>query len=134
MIRFTTALALVTIAVAVPTAQAEPSFGRSIPLDPAIAAAVQTHSLASGPHHLTHAPAVQTHRLAYGPHHLPGPLDPAIAAAIEQRGSETQPQSAATSGFDWSDFTVGAGVMLGFVFALGSLLIIKSRQSARLGV
>ena len=134
MIRFITALALVAIAVADPTAQAEPSFAPTGPLDPAIAAAVQTHRLASGPHHLTHAPAVQTHGVAYGPHHLPGPLDPAIAAAIQQRGSETQLQSAATSGFDWSDFTVGAGVMLVVVFMLGSLLIIRSKQSARLSI
>jgi hypothetical protein len=156
MIRFTTALAVVAIAIAAPIAQAEPSFGSSVPLDPAIASAIQAHHFEYRLHDLpltggvqadsktvsldpAIASAIQTRRES-NPHHLThaatnvGPLDPAIARATQQRNSGTRVATAATSSFNWSDFALGAGAMLFVAVVLGSLLTIKSKQSTRLSV
>lgn len=109
MIRISITLALVVIATAVPVAQA----GHYGPLDPPIAAAIQTH------------------RLDYGP------LDPPIATAIRMHGSAAQPQTVAVpvdvAAFNWGDFAVGAGAMLALVLALASLraaiFVVRSRRS-----
>lgn len=108
MIRISITLALVVIATAVPVAQAE-QYG---PLDPPIAAAIQTH------------------RLDYGP------LDPPIATAIRMHGTAAQPQSVAVpvdvAGFDWGDFAVGAGAVLALVLTVASLraiFVVRSRRS-----
>src|SRR5437899_835139 len=127
MIRISITLALVVIATAVPVAQA----GHYGPLDPPIAAAIQTHRLDYGPLDPPIAAAIQTHRLDYGP------LDPPIATAIRMHGSAAQPQTVAVpvdvAAFNWGDFAVGAGAMLALVLALASLraaiFVVRSRRS-----
>jgi hypothetical protein len=79
------------------------------PLDPPIAAAILSHRSAS---------AVRP--TAYGP------LDPPIAAAIRSHRSAsavgpTAAPSIKPNGFDWGDFGIGAGAMLGLMLSLGSV-------------
>jgi len=130
MIRISITLALVVIATAVPVAQAE----RYGPVDPPIAAAIQTHRLDYGRLDPPIAAAIQAHRLDYGP------LDPPIATAIRVHGIAAQPQTVGVpvdvAGFDWADFAAGAGAMFALVLALASLrtaiFVIRSRRSEEL--
>jgi hypothetical protein len=109
MIRISITLALVVMAIATPVAQAE----RLGPIDPPIAAAIQTH------------------RLDYGP------VDPPIAAAIQMHRAAAQPRTVAVpvdvAGFAWGDFAAGAGAMLALVLTLASLraaiFVVRSKRS-----
>jgi hypothetical protein len=131
VIRFTTTLALIAIAIAVPVAQARPFYG---PVDPTMATAIRMHPAVSeqsyGPLDPTIATAIRMHPAVYGPHDLP------LSAAIQTPlAAARQPVAVAASstGFDWGDFGVGAAAMLGLVLALGSLRkgvsTVRSRQS-----
>jgi hypothetical protein len=140
MIRITTTLALLAIAIAVPVAQAEPP--------DAFERAVIAHRDALNAHAVPierHSPDVQdaafaaqlrsrSDRLSYGP------LDPGIAAAIRMHRSAAVPAPTATgvnsSGFDWAYSGMGAGAMLALVLSLSSLrkrvLIVRTRRSQAL--
>lgn len=123
MIRFITALAFTVIAVAVPVAQAAPpSFG---PLDPTMAAAIRLHP-AKGVQHSPYVPldptmaaAIRLHPANVGPHDLPvvGTIQTTSAAGAGQVSGVR----AGAPGFDWGDFSVGAGAMLALVLAVGVL-------------
>jgi hypothetical protein len=137
MIRITTTLALLAIAIAVPVAKAEPpdAFERAVIAhrDALNADAVPIER---------HPPDVQDAAFAAqlqnrSDHLSYGPIDPGIAAAIRMHRSSAAPGPTATGvnsdRFDWSDFGIGAGAMLALVLSLGSLrkgaLTVRARRS-----
>jgi hypothetical protein len=163
MIRITTTLALLAIAIAVPDANGEPpdAFERAV-----IAHGGALNADAVPPDAFDRAVAVHRDALnadAMGIERRPpdvqdaafaaqlrsrsdrvsyGPLDPAIAAAIHNHRPAAGPGPVASGvnsgGFDWSDAGVGAGAMLTLVLSLRSLrkgaLIGRTRRSQALEI
>ena len=141
MIRITTTLALLAIAIAVPVAKAErpDAFGRAGiahgDASSADAVPVERHSPdVQDAAFAAHQPSRSDRRASYGP------LDPGIAAAIRMYPPAAVPASTATGvnsdGFDWGDSGIGAGAMLALVFSLSSLrrgaLIVRAKRSQAL--